>query len=141
MMKLGSILLCLFCVLGCAKRDGTFYVRRGDEIQSQLITELEGVQTLPDLFGKQEALSSLFDELAKVAIEARRYQIRTHTSWKIPADAAEKSQELAWHMQRVLQIPGARAFLEKCQSRGFERIDAFEKAALRPDQACSKGIR
>ena len=140
-MKLVSILLCLFCALGCSKRDGDFYLRRGTEIQRQLITELENVQTLPDLFGKQEALSSLFDELAKVAIEARRYQIRTHTSWEIPSSASEKSRELEQHMQRVLQIPGARAFLEKCQSRGFERIDAFEKAVLRPDQACTKGTR
>lgn len=140
-LALVSILLSVFCVVGCAKRDGTFYVRRGNEIQSQLIVELETVQTLPDLFGKQEALSSLFDELARVAIEARRYQIRTHTSWETSIAAAEKSRELEVQMQRVLQIPGARAFLEKCQSRGFERIDAFEKAILRPDQACSRGMR
>jgi hypothetical protein len=130
-MNLIRILLCFFCALGCAKRDGAFYIRRGNAIQSQLIVELESAQTLHDLFGKQEALSSLFDELAKVAIEARRYQIRTHTSWEIPAESAEKSRELERQMQRVLQIPGARAFLEKCQSRGFERI---EKAIVRPGE-------
>ena len=126
-MKLISAFLCVFCALGCAKRDESFFLRRGNEIQSQLIGELEGVQTLHDLFRRQEALSSLFDELAKVAIEARHYQIRTHRSWEVPPDSAEQSRELQRHLERVLQIPGARAFLEKCQSRGFERIDAFER--------------
>lgn len=135
-MKLICVFLCLFFALGCARRDEAFYIRRGNEIQSQLIGELEGVHTLHDLFGKQEALSSLFDELARVAIEARRYQIRTHTSWEVPPDSSTKSQELEQQMERVLQIPGARAFLEKCQSRGFERIDAFEKG-----QSCLRGMR
>jgi hypothetical protein len=136
-MRYIGVLLCIFCMLGCAKRDQSFYLRRGNEIQSQLIGEFEGVHTLHDLFSKQEALSLLFDELAKVAIEARRYQLRTHTSWEVPPDSAEKSQELELQIERVLQIPGARAFLEKCQSRGFERIDAFEKTG----QLCERGMR
>ena len=136
------LLFLFFCATSCGVRDESFYLRRGNEIQGQLIAELEGVQTLHDLFGRQEAFSSLFDELAKVAIEARRYQIRAHVSWEVPSDCAERSRELEREMQRVLQIPGARAFIEKCQGRGFERIDAFEKGqGLRAGHLCSSGMR
>ena len=119
------LILCL-CITGCAARDESFYLRRGREIQSQLIAELEGVESLHELFGKQEALTSLFDELARVGVEARRYQLRTQKSWEVPEESEKGSRELERQMERVLQIPGARAFLERCQSRGFERIDAFE---------------
>ena len=136
-MRSVFVLICL-CAVGCAARDESFYLRRGGEIQSQLVVELEEVESLHDLFSKQEALSSLFDELARTAIEARRYQMRAKASWEIPQNSAEKSRELEDQMQRVLKIPGARAFLERCQSRGFERLDAFEKEA---HYAHSKGMR
>ena len=136
-MRSVFILICL-CAVGCAARDEAFYLRRGGEIQSQLIVELEGVESLHDLFSRQEAFSSLFDELARTAIEARRYQMREKTSWGIPQDLSEKSRGLEEQMQRVLKIAGARAFLERCQSKGFDRLDAFEKGA---PHSCSKGMR
>ena len=136
-MRSVFLLICLLAV-GCAAHDEAFYLRRGREIQSQLLAEFEGVESLHDLFRRQESLSLLFDELARTAIEARRYQIRSKTSWEIPVESSEKSRELEEQMQRVLMIPGARAFLERCQSRGFDRLDAFEKAA---PHACSKGMR
>lgn len=107
------------------------FIKRGEEIKVQLTSELEGVHTLHDLFDRQEALTLLFDELSKVAIEARLFQVKTNTTWEAPAKTADTSLLLAQELRRVLEIPGARSFLEKCQARGFERIDAFEKGRKR----------
>jgi len=119
------------CLFSCTAKDERYYVRRGEEVQRQLIIELEGAHALHDLFARQDSLTLLFDELSKVAVEARAFQVRSKKTWEVPSDSHQLSQRLAQEIQRVLQIPGARAFLEKCQAKGFERIDAFEKAKER----------
>jgi hypothetical protein len=124
-------LLC--CAIGssCTKKDKSYYERRGEEVKHQLIVELEGASSLHDLFDRQDLLTLLFDELSKVAIEARVYQLKTKKIWEPSADSLESSHKMAAEMRRLLEIPGARAFLEKCQTKGFERIDAFEKTRER----------
>ena len=124
----------LSCVMGssCTKKDKSYYERRGEEVKHQLIVELKGACSLHDLFDRQDALTLLFDELSKVAIEARMYQLKTKKIWEPSADSLESSHRIATEMRRLLEIPGARAFLEKCQTRGFEKIDAFEKTRERP---------
>lgn len=116
----------------CASKDEGYYVRRGEEVKRQLIVELEGAQTLHDLFTRQESLSLLFDEMARTAIEARLFQMKTKKTWEVSADAFQSSRRLAQELRRLLTIPGARAFLERCQAKGFDRIDAFEKSLERP---------
>lgn len=124
------ILFFSLCASSCATKDGTYYVARGEKIKHQLIAEFRGVNTLHDLFARQESFTLLFDELSKVSIEARTFQLKTKKTWEVPPEASQSSQLLAEELRRVLKIPGARAFLEKCQSKGFERIDAFEKTRV-----------
>ena len=127
--KLFLVMTTLFCLCACAKKDSAYFLERGEEVKQQLITELEGVDSLHDLFARQEELTALFDELARLATEARRYQLKTKESWEISPEASSSSQALAQEMRRVLELPGARAFLEKCQGKGLERLDAFERNA------------
>lgn len=126
-MWLRFLVLVALCCTACTEKNQSYYTHRGEKIKLQLIAELEGVHTLLDFFSRQESVTLLFDELSKVAIEARVFQLKTNTTWEVPPEMAESSQRLFQELRRVLEIPGARAFLEKCQARGFERIDAFEK--------------
>ena len=126
-----ALVLAFLSLVACTNKNESYYVHRGEEVKHQLIVELEGAHTLHDLFARQETLTLLFDELSKVAIEARMFQVKTKTSWEVPPEASKTSQQLAHELRRLLEIPGARAFLEKCQARGFERIDAFEKTRER----------
>jgi hypothetical protein len=113
----------VFLCVSCATRGQAYYLDRGEKVKQQIITELRGVGSLQDLFERQESLTVLFDELARLAVEAHRYQLASKTTWDVPSDASVSSQELLCEMRRVLAIPGARAFLEKCQGRGLERLD------------------
>ena len=113
---------CMCCV-SCVKKDESYYLRRGEEIKLQLIVELHEAASLQDLFERQESLTILFDELARVGLEAYRYQLAAKTVPEMPSEALASSQQLLHEMRRLLAIPGARAFLEKCQSRGLERLD------------------
>ena len=118
------------CASSCTTKNESHYVARGEKIKHQLIAELRGADTLHDLFARQESLTLLFDELSKVAIEAKTFQLKTKKTWEVPPEASQSSQVLTEELGRVLKIPGARAFLEKCQAKGFERIDAFEKTRV-----------
>ncbi len=124
-------ILCSFCLPSCARKDESYYVQKGEEIKQQLVVELEGTHSIQDLFARQESLSVLFDELARLAIEARTYQLKSKKTWGVSQEGSASSQTLAHEIQRVLEIPGARSFLEKCQTKGFEKIDAFERRAGR----------
>lgn len=127
-MLLAFVLMSLaLYVSSCTMKDETYYVRRGEEIKHQLIVELKGSRNLHELFARQDSLTLLFDELSKMAIEARVFQIKYKKTWEVSIKSLQSSQLLAQELKRVLDIPGAEAFLEKCQVKGFERIDAFEK--------------
>lgn len=111
------------CLSSCTAKDQGYFLRRGEEVKLQLIAELKEANTLQDLFERQESLTALFDELARLAIEAHRYQAASKTTWGIPDSASVSSHTLALEMRRILAIPGSRALLEKCQSRAIERMD------------------
>lgn len=133
-------LIVSLCVCSCTTKDEGYYIRRGEEVKRQLIVELEGASTLHDLFARQDGLTLLFDELSKVAIEARIFQVKSGTTWDVPSASSVSSQQLARQIRRVLEIPGAGAFIERCQAKGFDRIDAFEKAKERAVNASCQSI-
>lgn len=128
--RYATILLAILCA--CTEKNESYYLRRGEEVKQQLCLELESVQTLRDLFARQESLTLLFDELSRLAVEAKIFQLKSKTTWQIPKEASLSGQRLSEQLQRVLSIPGASAFLEKCQARGLEKIDAFEKSQTSP---------
>lgn len=87
--------------------------------------EFVEVKTLPDLFAKQENLTLLFTELASLAIKADEWQKKT--KYKILSTTDSTVGELLEReMQRILRIPGAKSFLEKCQSKGQDMLEAYE---------------
>ena len=113
----------LFCI-GCREKSEGYFLKRGVEVQQELVTELMKVQSLQDLLSHEESLSSLFDELSFVAIQADRWK-KKH---KRKADAYVESDTaicLEQEFRRVLAIPGAEAFLEKCQKKAVERLDIY----------------
>jgi len=116
----------MICI-GCGGGDKrSYFLSNGERCTEQLISDLSEVQSLQDLFEKQEELTVLFDRIAQLSIEARRYQIKTKTSWSTTEQVERKNQEMKMQLLRVLKIPGARAFLEKCQAPAFEKLYAFE---------------
>jgi len=127
----GRIIIFLFCILlflpGCTKKDGSYFLRQGERLKKELCLEFESIETLCDLFARQESLTHYFDELALLAIEARAFQIETKEQWTLSALERETSEQLTGQLQRVLKIAGAQAVIEKCQARAVEKIDSFEK--------------
>ena len=99
-------------------------MQRAEELKDQLCQELEQVHELNDVFDRQERLRVLFDQLARLAIEASRGEKTGGAT--ISPSASRSSRKLAREFVRVLQIPGAQAVLERCQVEGLERIDAYE---------------
>jgi hypothetical protein len=121
------VLLAICSICSCSSIDKqAYYLKKGEECKEHLLSELEEVQSLRDLFEKQERLTLLFDKIARLCIEARTYQLETKTSWSISPESEITNTELKKQLLRVLKIPGARAFLEKCQIRSFEKIYTFE---------------
>jgi hypothetical protein len=125
----GRLIISVVCILlfGCTKKDGSYFLKNGERIKKELCLELESIETLCDLFARQEILTHYFDELALLAIEARAFQIGTKGEWTLSARERESSEQLTRQLQRVLKIAGAQAVIEKCQARAVERIDTFEK--------------
>jgi hypothetical protein len=126
-MAMSMVRIFLFCLLvfsSCTTRDDAFYLRKGEELKIQLLFELKQVNSLHDLFERQETLTFLFDEIAHLAIEAdSSHKTVKHSTNSIDAVSPEINAEL----RRVLLIPGARAFFEKCQAKGLESMDRYVK--------------
>jgi hypothetical protein len=119
------LIISLFLVAcGVERKNEEYFSHRSEELKEQLFVELCGVQTLPDLFVRQDSLTSLFNQLARLAVEAQAYQGLCKKEITISQEAKETSRQLAEQFSRVLRIPGARAFLEKCQGQGLDIIDA-----------------
>jgi hypothetical protein len=123
-------LVVIFAAATCASCNRgdkqSYFLAKGEACKEQLISELKDVESLQDLFEKQEELTLLFDRIAQIGIEARIYQIKTKTIWGVPEEAEATNHALRSQLLRVLKIPGARAFLEKCQTSAFEKIYSFE---------------
>jgi hypothetical protein len=117
-------------IVTCASCGGgdrrSYFLAKGEQCTDALISELCEVQTLQDLFEKQEELTILFDTIAQLSIEARIYQLKTKSDWEASDEVESKNQELKKQLLRVLKIPGTRTFLEKCQAPAFEKLYAFE---------------
>jgi hypothetical protein len=111
----------------CSKKEESYYVNRGEEVKKELIEELGSCQTLQEILAKQERLSFLFDELSLLIIEARTFQTKSHKTWQPTIQSCQSSERLEEELRRLLAIHGARGAIEKCQVKGLERLDAFEK--------------
>jgi hypothetical protein len=130
MKKILTIILSTLLLMACSCCGGgdkrSYFLAKGEQCTEQLISELSEVQTLQDLFEKQEELTILFDRIAQLSIEARVYQLKTKSTWGATDEAEVRNQELKKQLLRVLKIPGTRAFLEKCQASAFEKLYVFE---------------
>ena len=116
----------------CSTQEGKkeYFLVEGEVYKQQLIEQLVEIHSLQDLLISKKKCSLLFDSIAALAIEARRYQIKHHVSWEVPEESEHTSSLLCAQMKRVLQIPGALACLEGCQAKAFEKIYAFEEEIL-----------
>lgn len=110
-------------VCGCQKKNEEYFLRKGEAIQQEIAEQLNGVKTLQDLLPKEEALTQLFLELSSLAIRADQWK-KKH---KIKANDLEKPSQttLEQEFRRVLVIPGAEAFLEKCQKQALDGLDVY----------------
>ena len=114
-------------LIGCTHKDEAYFIRQAERIKRELSSELESIQTLGDLFIRQEGLTIRFEELAQLAIDSRQFQVKTKRCWELSDSERESGKTLTRELQRVLTIAGAQAVIEKCQLRAVEKIDSFEK--------------
>ena len=86
---------------------------------------LQGAETLQDLLLREENLTQLFLELSSLAIRADQWK-KKHKSKNDVFKSDRASQTLLEEeFRRVLTIPGAEAFLEKCQKQALDRLDIY----------------
>lgn len=124
------LLLCLFFLSACHSHDEAYYLKRGAELKEELLSDLNRIATLQDLIERQDHLGDLFDEIARLAIEASHCESKK-TSY---ATIDPLSQEVTDELRRVAVIPGAIAVLERCQSNAIETMDRYAKMRPRKEK-------
>ena len=120
--------LFLSCVLlfGCRERNEQYFLSRGEGVQREIAEALSDAFTLRDLLQREEHLTQLFLELSSLAIQADRWK-KTYRGKKetSPVEGSETHAFLEKEFRRVLTIPGAKAFLEKCQKPALDALDIY----------------
>lgn len=120
------ILLSCFLLSGCREKSEEHFLLKSERIQKELIITLQKVTTLQDLLQHEENLTQLFLELSTVAIRADQWR-KKHKKAGDPVlyKQSVSQNDLEQEFRRVLAIPGAEAFFEKCQKPAITRLDIY----------------
>ncbi len=100
---------------------------QGRALNQELLSELQGVDELDDLIRAFPRFQGLFGRLVDVMIDAKKWQTAHKISWNPTEEDHQLSLELAYELERLYQIPAARALLEKSQEVALLRLDALNK--------------
>lgn len=93
----------------------------------ELIEALQKIECLDEMNKASPQLKSIYDDLAELVIRARRYQIKTKTTWGLTQEDHLLSDELKAELHRLYRMEGVQELMEKCQRSALFRVDAFEK--------------
>jgi hypothetical protein len=115
---------CSLVLFGCRAKNEEYYLLKGESIQQEIVAELSSAQTLQDLLPKEETLTQLFLELSSLAIRADQWK-KKHKTREKALGSEESRTGLEQEFRRVLAVPGAEAFLEKCQKQALDRLDIY----------------
>ena len=126
-MRILLFFLLLFVLSSCSQKSPEYFQREARELKLQLIETLQKIENLDDMVMKSSELQALFEELAKLAIEARRYQLKAKIEWAMTAEDRKLNQELRFELNRLYSMEGVAELMERCQMPALTELDAFEK--------------
>jgi len=121
------LFLLLFSLSSCSQKSPAYFQSEAKELKLQLIETLQKIETCDDMVLKSSELQALFKDLAKLAIEARRYQIKAKVEWQLTPDDRKLNQELRFELNRLYSMEGVAELMERCQMPALTELDAFEK--------------
>jgi len=122
--------ICLFLLLtlSCSNKNEVYFQKMGEEVKAELFQELSSVENFQDLLIKQDRLISIFQELATIQIELNEYQSKNQKVWVCNENSLLTSDGLEEQFRRIITIPGAYAFIEKCQAGSLAKLMSYEKS-------------
>lgn len=130
-MRLLYFFLLLFLLSSCSQKSPEYFQREAKDFKLQLIETLQKIETVDDMVLKSSELQALFKDLAKLAIEARRYQIKAKVEWQLTQDDRKLNQELRFELNRLYSMEGVAELMERCQMPALTELDAFEKKSTK----------
>ena len=116
-----------FLLASCRGPSPEYYQEKGRRITSELIREVQKIESVDDLIQKGARFKVLYEELVDLIIESRSYQRKHHVTWESEEEDSILSDELKFELMRIYKLPGAKQLMEKYQLPALIRLDAFEK--------------
>ncbi len=101
------------------------FQREGESLCSELVVDLQEIQTREDLLRALPKLKKRFNELVQIMIQARSYQ-ELHSEEEIlqPLESTySMNLDLIRELQRIYQIEGGQELVEKAEREALIRLD------------------
>ena len=117
----------LIFVVACSHKSPDYFLAQGRSINQELLEEMQQIDDLDGLIEALPRMQKLYGRLVDVIVEAKKWQIRHKTSWQPTSEDTALSQQLSRELERLYQMPTARAILEKAQETALIRLDSLEK--------------
>src|SRR5437588_1065390 len=111
-MRILLFFLLLFVLSSCSQKSPEYFQGEAKELKLQLIETLQKIENLDDMVLKSSELQALFKDLAKLAIEARRYQIKAKVEWPLTPQDRKLNQELRFELNRLYSMEGVAELME-----------------------------
>ncbi len=116
--RLPRTLILLLLLVSCTQGSLDSLQQEAEGISKNITHQLKQVKTARDLQQLSPGLKKQFNKLADVMIAAREKA----SDEQIGERHRQSSIELRSEMQRVCQLPGGRALIEKCQEEALCRL-------------------
>jgi hypothetical protein len=126
-MRFWLAFLLLISFSCCKGKSIEHFQKEGQEHKQELIEALQRIENLDDMIRASPQLKAIFDDLARLIIQARCYQIKTKTQVEISSEDRKLNQELRDELNRLYRMEGVQELMEKCQMSALIELDAFEK--------------
>jgi hypothetical protein len=105
------------------------YRDEGKGITKNLIKELHQIHSREQLQASSVKLQKLFDNLTRVMIAAQELQQKNPKldTIELSKEDHELSDRLRFELNRLYNMEGGRAIIEKAQEKSLRRLEAFER--------------
>ena len=127
-----QVVLVLMILLASCSSKETRLRHNGRAVLTELVAELETIETVDELIEKKSLLRQQFLELTSIAIAMKKLELKRSTEFAVELQDQELSDRLQNELNRLYRIPGAKSLIEVCQEPALEKIDAFEAKLQRP---------